>query len=1160
MGWPKNISSITPARYQFKLVTETQSVICDPEPIEWASGSLEMKRDLTAGGVFVSFACDSLTFVGTGAKLLKDLFEADELNAKCTLVISWWKGATRSYIEFPNRFSIDFNFYETVKVGSFTFGVRVKAVNSSMQTKLDSRQDIDVDITKLVSIGGFNIVEFPFTLKKKLRYSATDMYYNAKMSKDPDNSQFQHTADLVTYSSIPINKISSQFAEIQSAGYTTNQSLGNIPSFFVNALFDYVFDIKYTIVVVVDDRWAGSDPFTLQILETSGVGIATAIINAYELGTFGNEENAFSFDDTVAISVSAGNSLKLVVMNAGIDAQYHAHSVEQYLTITQKIASAPITITEGFPVYDAMERVLQHILDVQYPFYSEFFGRTEKFYNSLTAFYATENQLRFAHIQSGLNQRGLPLNSSSLPSAEGTPLLLNFKNLFKCMQAIWNVGYSFEILTGETTPRIRIEEYSHFFQNVEVLDLSSRINKYDIQSVVMPELVPNDLKSGFDNFEYLSANGRAEPNTTSERTSVINTATKFENISPLRGDTKGILDNLSSPISVDESKDTKGDSDVFIVKSQKSATYEWIPETGENITVDNGTSLFGESLLNRYFTPSRMLIRQGNRIKTGMTKLDSLSVLRFQKTDKYSSLETTGEGITIKENADVLISSLADPIYRPVKHTIECLFTLSDLETISANPLGYLTFGENISGYLIRGYLLSLKKRNNEDKAEITIIEKHPAIKAAPYASKDALYNWYAATHQHGGAIEHGYLYNWWAATDGRNIAAVNAHIPSNAEHATLSTDLGGNTIAGGHLKEAGTVHWQTPNTGADNSSGYTGLASGHRTSSGIFEGINATGYFWTSDASIGDYNEAYDSRLAFDSAAYFQGPYGQSKKCGETLRLIIDEPIEIVGSNAIYVGNDGRRYRCVLIGSIWYMAENLAETKYRNGDLITKVTGNTEWAALNSEGYCAFNNNEANAFSDFIPDIAPAGSHVPTQSEWGNILSAIRTGSPSPFTSDAGIRMKAIETWTSGIYAGDNSSGFKALGTGLREYTGNFFGKSERTQFWASDPSGSYGYVRGLEYDRPDVTYDDTVSKKYGSSVRCIMDSTILEEGQTGTITDFDGNVYQTKCIGGMEIMLSNLKVEHYNDGTPIPNVTDNEAWASNTEGARCWYDNVAD
>jgi len=55
-----------------------------------------------------------------------------------------------------------------------------------------------------------------------------------------------------------------------------------------------------------------------------------------------------------------------------------------------------------------------------------------------------------------------------------------------------------------------------------------------------------------------------------------------------------------------------------------------------------------------------------------------------------------------------------------MKHTITCRFDFSDLEAIQLNPLGYIRFSNTISGFL-----LSLKKKNNEDKAEISIIERY---------------------------------------------------------------------------------------------------------------------------------------------------------------------------------------------------------------------------------------------------------------------------------------------------------------------------------------------------------------------------------------------------------------------------------------------------
>ena len=58
-------------------------------------------------------------------------------------------------------------------------------------------------------------------------------------------------------------------------------------------------------------------------------------------------------------------------------------------------------------------------------------------------------------------------------------------------------------------------------------------------------------------------------------------------------------------------------------------------------------------------------------------------------------------------------------------------------------------------------------------------------------------------------------------------------------------------------------------------------------------------------------------------------------------------------------------------------------------------------------------------------------------------------------------------------------------------------------------------------------------------------------------TITDIDGNVYNAVIIGNQTWMKANLNVSKYQDGTPIPQVTDPAQWAKLTTGAWCYYDN---
>lgn len=66
-----------------------------------------------------------------------------------------------------------------------------------------------------------------------------------------------------------------------------------------------------------------------------------------------------------------------------------------------------------------------------------------------------------------------------------------------------------------------------------------------------------------------------------------------------------------------------------------------------------------------------------------------------------------------------------------------------------------------------------------------------------------------------------------------------------------------------------------------------------------------------------------------------------------------------------------------------------------------------------------------------------------------------------------------------------------------------------------------------------------------------------ILYEILNETVTDFDGNKYKTVKIGTQIWMLENLKVTHYRNGTPIPNVYDNDKWRFAKDGAYCLVNN---
>ncbi len=136
--------------------------------------------------------------------------------------------------------------------------------------------------------------------------------------------------------------------------------------------------------------------------------------------------------------------------------------------------------------------------------------------------------------------------------------------------------------------------------------------------------------------------------------------------------------------------------------------------------------------------------------------------------------------------------------------------------------------------------------------------------------------------------IEYGALYSYAAAiadnwqrdnSDGQGICPAGWHMPTDTDWTILTDYLGGVSVAGGEMKEAGTSHWNSPNTGATNKSGFTALPGGIRYYyHGTFGTVGLNGYWWsaTERSSFGVwyrrlyYNNAYMTRSSCNKSDGF--------------------------------------------------------------------------------------------------------------------------------------------------------------------------------------------------------------------------------------------------------------------------------------------------
>jgi uncharacterized protein (TIGR02145 family) len=144
--------------------------------------------------------------------------------------------------------------------------------------------------------------------------------------------------------------------------------------------------------------------------------------------------------------------------------------------------------------------------------------------------------------------------------------------------------------------------------------------------------------------------------------------------------------------------------------------------------------------------------------------------------------------------------------------------------------------------------------------------------------------------------VVYGKLYNWYAVAGIYNTASltnvslrkqfapVGFILPTYSDLDILVTCLGGSNIAGGKMKETGTSHWNSPNTGAVNSCGFNGLPGGSRGNTGTFIDKGNIGRFWTSTEFDNSYS--YFMSLAYNNTVVFFNVYTY-KSTGYSVRLL---------------------------------------------------------------------------------------------------------------------------------------------------------------------------------------------------------------------------------------------------------------------------------
>ena len=199
---------------------------------------------------------------------------------------------------------------------------------------------------------------------------------------------------------------------------------------------------------------------------------------------------------------------------------------------------------------------------------------------------------------------------------------------------------------------------------------------------------------------------------------------------------------------------------------------------------------------------------------------------------------------------------------------------------VTASIIGTVT---DIDGNVYK----TVKIGNQWWMAENLKVTKYKDGSAIPNVTKGTLWNGLTTgaycnyDNKESNVATYGRLYNWYAINTG-NLCPTGWHVPTDAEWTTLIDYLGGTSVAGGKLKETGTTHWNSPNTGATNETGFTALPGGYRGINGAFFSIGYYGYWCSATESNANYAwyryMDYNYSLVYRSISNKQ--YGFSVRC----------------------------------------------------------------------------------------------------------------------------------------------------------------------------------------------------------------------------------------------------------------------------------------
>jgi hypothetical protein len=463
------------------------------EPIGWDAIEFTAVR-MESHGIDQPFSTE-LRFYNKGAKLIKDLYDVQFINAEIAIKITSDVGYSGSLYEFEGMLNLSI-YQEHNVCDTDSWEITVGIIDDNFREQFKSRQDVEIDLTSTTDLNGDAVTAL---VQKEIRMHRQDLYLQANGKNLASSSTYTYNGPLgpaaQRFAVVPTYWQQSDFKDTYGSTFDTNvifitqASWETTPILKNNGSTTRTWNYDVTIdFTLTNNDTTGNVQITLAFIALNG-NIAAGTANLYTIDLLPGQIDNVSQTFTGSFTIPSGYTISLFFVQ------------DTFSTVT---AAVTVDIADGYKIS------LNEINAGEFASTANCLTIEQWLRRCIYLMTGSNDKLlsdTFSESGNGCYWNNALTNGLRIRRAETTnnlgALKTTWKNTFEDLDKIFCLGWSFE-WTG-TEWKIRVEPREYFYQN----SISQNFeNVGEVDQMAKVDLLKNNITLGYsDKWKNIQLSG-----------------------------------------------------------------------------------------------------------------------------------------------------------------------------------------------------------------------------------------------------------------------------------------------------------------------------------------------------------------------------------------------------------------------------------------------------------------------------------------------------------------------------------------------------------------------------------------------------------------------------------------------------------------------------